>query len=422
MNKRKTLKKTIFIFLGFSALLTILSVFVWKMLYLDPKGKQLLKEQEQIKEELLNKKYNSYEDLIIKLDNISDISYSIESEEHEIKESNTEIENSKVFFSELIEIEGRNYLLKIYSNNILYFSELVVGFFKVHAVVTIIVTLSIGFMIERKILNPLRKIIFDIKEYKFGKKPQKNNIKNEIDIIQNEFVELTDILDEERKEQNRIIASISHDLRTPLTSVIGYSNLIQSKNMTTEQIIKNNEKINIKSKNMKDILNNFDEYLADNTVQSLKLETIKIEDLIKQLYEDYRFDLQASNIDFIIESDCSLEFIKIDIRKIRRIFSNIISNSVRYIKASGIIKIKIEKEEKFYKFTISDTGKGVDESIVNKIFDPFFTTDNSRKISGLGLSICKEFVEIHGGTINAYNNLGLTIEFTIPIIPINSNN
>jgi len=422
MNKRKTLKKTIFIFLGFSALLTILSVFVWKMLYLDPKGKQLLKEQEQIKEELLNKKYNSYEDLIIKLDNISDISYSIESEEHEIKESNTEIENSKVFFSELIEIEGRNYLLKIYSNNILYFSELVVGFFKVHAVVTIIVTLSIGFMIERKILNPLRKIIFDIKEYKFGKKPQKNNIKNEIDIIQNEFVELTDILDEERKEQNRIIASISHDLRTPLTSVIGYSNLIQSKNMTTEKIIKNNEKINIKSKNMKDILNNFDEYLADNTVQSLKLETIKIEDLIKQLYEDYRFDLQASNIDFIIESDCSLEFIKIDIRKIRRIFSNIISNSVRYIKASGIIKIKIEKEEKFYKFTISDTGKGVDESIVNKIFDPFFTTDNSRKISGLGLSICKEFVEIHGGTINAYNNLGLTIEFTIPIIPINSNN
>jgi len=148
----------------------------------------------------------------------------------------------------------------------------------------------------------------------------------------------------------------------------------------------------------------------------------KIEDLIKQLYEDYRFDLQASNIDFIIESDCSLEFIKIDIRKIRRIFSNIISNSVRYIKASGIIKIKIEKEEKFYKFTISDTGKGVDESIVNKIFDPFFTTDNSRRISGLGLSICKEFVEIHGGTINAYNNLGLTIEFTIPIIPINSNN
>ena len=63
---------------------------------------------------------------------------------------------------------------------------------------------------------------------------------------------------------------------------------------------------------------------------------------------------------------------------------------------------------------VSDNGKGVDENILDKIFDPLFTTDNSRKISGLGLSICREFVEMHGGTIKAYNNLGLTIEFTIP--------
>ena len=57
----------------------------------------------------------------------------------------------------------------------------------------------------------------------------------------------------------------------------------------------------------------------------------------------------------------------------------------------------------------------MDEKIINKIFEPLFTTDESRKNSGLGLSICKEFVEMHGGQIKAYNDKGLSIEFTIPI-------
>ena len=116
----------------------------------------------------------------------------------------------------------------------------------------------------------------------------------------------------------------------------------------------------------------------------------------------------------LIESDCIHDVIKIDVKRIRRIISNIIDNSVRYIKTNGIIKINVESIENYYKFTISDNGKGVDENIIHKIFDPLFTTDNSRKTSGLGLSICREFVEMHGGTIKAYNNLGLTIEFTIP--------
>ena len=61
-------------------------------------------------------------------------------------------------------------------------------------------------------------------------------------------------------------------------------------------------------------------------------------------------------------------------------------------------------------------GKGVDKAILDKLFDPFYTTDKSRKISGLGLSICKEFVELHGGNIKAKNlKKGFEIEFTIPI-------
>ena len=409
MNKLKRLNKIMFVFLGFSSLLMLLSVFIWKYIYLNPIEEDISKEQEFIKEELSGCRYSKFEDLISKLDSLSDISYSIEKVKED-KDNNKD----KVLFSEIIKIEEKSYLLRVYSNNKFDFSNLALGFFKIHGIITLIVTIIMGIMIERLIIRPLHKILFEIKNYKFGKKPKKNKIRNEIDFIQNEFVGLIDELDKEKCEQHRIIASESHDLKTPLTSVIGYSNLILDKNMTKEQMLKYNSKINLKAKNMKDILNNFDEYLVNNNKTTLKLETIKISDLLKQLKEDYLFDLEANNIKFITESDCSNEFIKIDISKIRRIFSNIIDNSVRYIKANGIIKVCVEEYEEYFKFIVSDNGKGVDDNIINKIFDPLFTTDNSRKISGLGLSICKEFIEMHNGSITAYNNLGLTIEFNIP--------
>lgn len=98
----------------------------------------------------------------------------------------------------------------------------------------------------------------------------------------------------------------------------------------------------------------------------------------------------------------------------KRVISNMVSNSTRYLKNGGKIMIDISEEGKFYKFVIKDNGPGVNEKIINKIFDPLFTTDSSRKISGLGLSICKEFIEMHGGTLKAYNDEGLVLEFILP--------
>lgn len=416
MSNRKTLRKFINVFFAVLAFLNILSVLVWKILYLNPKEDSLNKQRTIIYDKFYGKRYESYEDLVVELDSIKEIIYSIESEEHNILGNDNDITDYANIFSELIDVNGKSYLLKIYSNNAFNISDLAINFLKADGVVAIVYSILSAFVIIKVVVTPLRKIDSDMKEYKFGKKPKKiNNIDNEISAIQNEFVDLTDALDEEKKAQNRIIASISHDLKTPLTSVIGYSDLILNKeSMNKEQMRLYNEKINSKAKKMRDILNNFDDYLINSTSQFLKLKTVKVEDLLEQIREDYEFDLKANNIKLIIESDCSRDLIKIDIKKINRIISNIIDNSIRYIKTNGIIKIKVENIGDFYKFIISDNGKGVDESIVHKIFEPLFTTDNSRKISGLGLSISKEFVEMHGGTINAYNNLGLTIEFTIP--------
>lgn len=154
---------------------------------------------------------------------------------------------------------------------------------------------------------------------------------------------------------------------------------------------------------------------------SLDLSLIQIKDLVNQLNDDYKIELENNNITFTITTKIPEVYLNVDILKIKRVFSNMISNSTRYLKNGGEIKIDITQEDNNVKFIVRDNGPGVKEDIISKIFDPLFTTDSSRKISGLGLSICKEFIEMHGGTLKAYNDEGLVLEFILPKLKIKKN-
>ena len=124
--------------------------------------------------------------------------------------------------------------------------------------------------------------------------------------------------------------------------------------------------------------------------------------------------MEEKGIKLLIDNKCPNAILKIDCAKFKRVFSNIIANSARYTVKKGRINIKCKEIDKYIEFVISDNGQGVPEKELNKIFEPLYTSDPSRKISGLGLSICKEIVENHGGYIYARNNdKGLDVIFTI---------
>lgn len=410
-----TLRKRIFFGFILAIIFNLISLFIFSFVYLKPSFEKISKKEDALKQQILNDNYQDYNDLISKLDNEESIKYILYDSQNNILHQTVIKKMDKSFFSAFIKIDDENYLLQVYYVDNVNISKVIILFFQIQAILMLIIFLIAGFITNRGILKPLDKLINDIRNYKFGKKPIRSKLKNEFDLIQNEFVNLTDSLEEEKKEQTRIIASISHDIKTPLTSILGYSDLIASNTLSNDEIIKYNEKINSKSKLIKEILNNFDDYLINNTNQTLKLESIKIKDLIQQLDNDYKIDLEVNQIKFIIDTNCPNDDIMIDIMKIKRVFSNIISNSVRYLKNNGIIKISITKDNYNYVFKVADNGPGVENNTLKKIFEPLYTTDNSRKISGLGLSICKEFIILHGGSIMAYNDFGLTIEFTIPV-------
>lgn len=327
------------------------------------------------------------------------------------------IENLYVATS-IIEVNKETFIITYCDDNIASIPNyLIIQNFMIFQVVLGIVIIAFGLMFANsKLLNPIVKLQKDVRNYKDGIKPSKRKVKTSIDEVQNTFVELVDNLEEERQKQNRIIASISHDIKTPLTSIIGYSNRLNTVKLNDVTKNKYVEKIYNKSLVMKELIEEFDDYLSCNIEDNLKRQPIKISDLVEMLKSDYLDELEEKNIDFEIKTNCLKSYIYVDVFKMKRVFSNIITNSVNHLeKAKKHISIKITKKKKNILFSISDNGTGVKKEHLDKIFEPLFTTDPSRKISGLGLSICKQIIESHDGKIAATNNIegGLKITFTL---------
>ena len=316
----------------------------------------------------------------------------------------------------VVNINDESYLISVGKTNTINTISITKKFMVFEIIFVSTITL-LGLVIANKILvEPINNTVKDINNYKFGIKPTKRKVTNEIYYLQNEFVDLTKSLEKEHDEQNRIISAISHDIKTPLTSVIGYSDLLLNSKLTKKQMNELQEKIYNKAIHMKDIVSDFDDYLLSHKNRTYTYKKVNVRDLLNNLRFEYFDDLKEKNIRFDINNKSRGSNIIIDIGKINRVFNNLIVNSIRHIKEEkGHIIIECRDDKDFYYFKCIDNGIGVDENNIKKIFDPLFTTDKSRKISGLGLSITKEIIEMHNGTVKAYNNKdkGLTIEFSI---------
>ena len=341
----------------------------------------------------------------------------VRNSEYEVIYTNIENISDREYLTPfVVNINDENYLISVGKTNTINTISITKKFMIFEIIFICTITL-LGLLIANKLLlEPINVTVRDINNYKFGIKPTKRKVTNEIYYVQNEFVDLTKTLEKEHDEQNRIISAISHDIKTPLTSVIGYSDLLINSKLTKKEMKELQEKIYNKAIHMKDIVSDFDDYLLSHKNRTYIFKTVNVKDLLNNLRFEYFDDLKEKNIRFDIVNKTRSSNIIIDIGKINRVFNNLIVNSIRHIKENkGHIVIECKDDKEYYYFKCIDNGIGVDEENLKKIFDPLFTTDKSRKISGLGLSITKEIVEMHGGNVKAYNNKdkGLTIEFSI---------
>ena len=328
-------------------------------------------------------------------------------------------ESDKLFSSTIIIYINDNEYELTYSRISMLPGMKLIRNFIVYEIILVSTSVIIAFFVSsKKLIDPIETITKDINDYKYGKRPYKRKMPKKMQRIQNTFVDMVDSLEIEKDYQNQIIASISHDIKTPLTSVIGYADRLKNKNLTEDKKIKYIDKIYNKAFLIKEILEEFDDYQSCNLKETLKFDNISIKELCNNIKKDFEEELNDKKIVLEITSNCDDKVISVDVVKLRRVFSNIITNSVTHFKGKqGVINVLISYKRNFFKFEVADNGGGIANARdIKKIFEPLYTTDPSRKIPGLGLSICKQIVSAHDGRIYAENNDigGLSIIFILP--------
>ncbi|MEM2805464.1 MAG: PAS domain S-box protein [Candidatus Bathyarchaeia archaeon] len=205
-----------------------------------------------------------------------------------------------------------------------------------------------------------------------------------------------------------LASMVGHDLRNPLTSMYAAAYYIK-KRLAQEQDAKLREMIEIIERNIaysNKIINDLLDFSRD---VKLELTETSPKALIEQALSLVKV---PKNIQVIVQVKGSLTM-KVDVEKLKRAFINLIKNAVEAMPNGGTLTIKSRKVGDKVLFTFSDTGIGMSKEVLNKLCTPLFTT--KAKGMGLGLAICKRFVEAHGGSINVRSALGEGTIFTVKI-------
>lgn len=229
-----------------------------------------------------------------------------------------------------------------------------------------------------------------------------------------------------KEERNMLIANISHDLRTPITSIKGYIDGIN------DGVANTPEKMRQYLNTIKSKANIIDELVANLSTFS-KLEGSQLEfamdygdlrDLVYDILDSYRIDFENAGITIDADLGDAPMPVKIDGEKMRRVFSNIIGNSLKYRRAdSRLLIVSGFTDEGNAYITIEDDGMGIEPDELTKVFDSFYRTDQSRtsqiKGNGLGLGIAKQITEKHNGRLwlrSNGTNTGTTATICLPLV------
>lgn len=293
--------------------------------------------------------------------------------------------------------------------------------------------------IYRGILKPLNVLKIATHEIREGNldSPILSDSDNEIGLLCKDFEQMRLKLKEQSRtslqyeqDMRDLIRNISHDLKTPLTTIKGYSEgLLDGVAGTEERRRKYLQTIYNKAEDMTSLVDELSIYSQfDCNTIPYNFQRINLDNYFTDCVSELQLDLELKQIElnYMNYMDHDLEIVA-DPEQLKRVINNIIGNSVKYMgKKKGIISIRIRKtgipqESTRVLVEIEDNGSGIKEQELTNIFERFYRTDTSRNSSkggsGLGLAIVKKIIEDHGGIVYATGkeNVGTCIYFTLEI-------
>lgn len=284
--------------------------------------------------------------------------------------------------------------------------------FVVFGIAYIILVVIFVFVLRSKFYEPLEKLNKAMELLTEGKRKKPvdySGPREFVDICDRFNIMVSKLEDSENQrkklmnDKERMMADISHDLKTPITSIQGYAKALSDGIIVDEDKDKYIKIIYEKSKKLTELINIFHEYSKlEHPDFNLIFEKVDLSEYLRAYIALKYEDIVESG--FNIEVDIPEEEmeIKIDKVQLQRVFDNILGNSIKHNEKGTNIYVSLKEKNDIYEIIIADDGKGISKDIANNIFEAFTVGDesrNSKQGSGLGLAIAKTIVDLHGGII-----------------------
>lgn len=316
------------------------------------------------------------------------------------------------------------YYRAIYTFDLLYYNGYV---YVALAVIAIIIFLILLYKEIKSMTSYINVIsdsserLFDGSEEYISLSPEMKELEIKLNHFRSESIKNKKLAEENEKKKDELIVYLAHDIKTPLTVVIGYLSLLDEiEDMPLKQRKKYIELALNKSYRLEELINELFDIARFNSEKIiLEKEELNLNIMLEQVIEDFYPILKEINKNINLNTGDNIN-IYADSDKLSRVFNNLIKNAINYSKENTDIDINVKKRNKEIEVKIINQGKMIPKDKLDKIFENFYRIDTSRTSktggSGLGLAISKQIVELHGGNIKVNSDKNKTI-FTI-ILPI----
>lgn len=284
----------------------------------------------------------------------------------------------------------------------------------------IVLILSSAFLVLYffQVHRPIKEITRATNEYSKGNLSYhvKSMLNDEIGRLGMSLDYMASQLNESDKFQQKFLSNISHDFRSPLTSIKGYLEAIQDGTIPPEMLDKYIGIMLFETERLTKLTSNI-LTLNELDPKSVRLDisTFDLNSIIRHTVETFEGTCKKKGIKFNITYANSVQNVKADKGRIQQVIYNLIDNAIKFSKENSYIYITVKEKGEKAQISIKDTGCGIAKEDIDKIWDRFYKSDSSRgrdkKGSGLGLSITKEVIQAHGENIDVVSTVGVGTEF-----------
>jgi two-component system sensor histidine kinase BaeS len=284
----------------------------------------------------------------------------------------------------------------------------------------LIVAAALAFLLARNVSRPVRQLGDTVRRLSRGEYRTRVPIDSldEMGNLAGHVNQLAESLEKNRTARQRWMADIAHELRTPVAILKGEIEALADGVRPADERMSNSLREEVEQ--LSTLIDDLQTLaLSDAGALNIHKKSVDLSDLVRQCLESFGDRLSEREITLKVQVDESVS-LPADPQRLRQLLHNLLENSSRYVSAGGSVRVLLRREPGGAELVLEDSGPGLKDHQIEQLFERFYRAEGSRSRSsggsGLGLSICKNIVEAHGGAISAEHSAlgGLRIRISLP--------